>query len=126
MSDPATVNETATLVNKAIKAAMDGGSSAVLALIVTDVPWLGLPVIRQILAYVLSYFEGYLFTAAANAATSIVIDLQVEHEASKTKDAFQGVVDAVKSGDQQAIEKSSSALDDAFSSLIHSDGSASP
>lgn len=126
MSEPTPINQTATVINSAIKAAIDGGSRAVEAAIITDVPWLGLPVVKQLLEYALGFFENYLYTNAANAATSIVIDLQTSQEKSATKAAFQGVIDAVQTGDQGVIQKASDALDNAFAKLIHSDGSATP
>lgn len=126
MSDPTTVNKLATVVNDAIKVAMDGGEVAAEAAMVADLPWLGLPVIRTILSWFLGIVEGYFYSNAAKTATKIVIDLQVSSEVSKTNSYFQKAQDAVKSGDKNAIDVASKNLDAAFAALIHYDGSASP
>ncbi len=126
MSAPTTTNTLAGMVNSAISEAMSLGTDAVEAAIIADVPVLGYPGLKQILEWGLSLVEGYFYSQAANAATKLVIDLQVGSEISTVNLAFTNAQQAVASGDPQAIQKASSDLDTAFGNLVHSDGSASP
>lgn len=123
---PTTSNTLAGIVNGAIKAGLDGGTTTIEAVIIADVPWLGLPVVKQILEYFLGFVEKYFYTGAANAATKLVIDMQVDSEISATNAAFANVQAALASGDTSAIQKASTDLDAAFASIIHYDGSSSP
>lgn len=124
MSDPTTTNTLASIVNQAIKTAMNEGESAAESAIIADVPWLGLPGIKQLLELGLNFVEGYLYADAAATATKIVIDLQIDTEVTDTQTAFTIAQTAIQSGDQSAIDQASKNLDAAFSGLIHSDGSA--
>lgn len=127
MSDPATINQLATTINGVLKDLITGGGASVVeASLITQYPFLGLPIIRQLFEWVVGLVAGDIYEQAAMAATKIVIDVQVDLEVSKTSDAFKSLQMAIASGDPGAIQKASSDLNDAYSSLIHSDGSASP
>lgn len=124
-ASPATTNQTASVINAVLKNIIEGaGLDVIEATLIAEVPWLGWPVIKQIMELILNKAADLLYTQAANAATKIVIDVQVNVEQSKVLNAFQNLQMAIASGDQNAISKASSDLDDAYGSLIHSDGSA--
>lgn len=125
MSTPSTTNQAATVVNNILQNIIEGsGVSVVEAAILIDVPWLGLPIIKQVFEYFLNFVASYIYVDAANTATKIVIDIQVNAEESVVISNFQELQQAIASGDQNAISKASSDLDSAYGSIIHSDGSA--
>lgn len=125
MSDPTTTNKTASVVNQILKGIIEGtGVPMIEAAVIADQPWLGLPFIKQIFEFILNQVASKFYVAAANAATMIVIDCQVNLEKSAVYNAFQSLQMAVASGDQAAITKASNDLDSAYGALIHSDGSA--
>lgn len=125
MSDPTTVNQTATVVNDVIKAIIEGaGVTEVEAIAVAEAPWLALPFVHWIFMLGLNWVAKYFYTSAANAATKIVIDVQVNIEKSKVLNSFQELQQAIASGDNDAIALASKDLSSAYGSLIHSDGAA--
>lgn len=124
-AEPTTTDQVASAVNDVLKSIIEGaGVTAVEVSVIADVPWLGLPVIKQIFEYFLNLVASYFYVDAANAATKLVIDVQVNLEESKVLNSFQELQQAVASGDQNAIAKASGDLDSAYGSIIHSDGSA--
>lgn len=127
MSDPTTVNKTASVVNEILKDIIEGsGVKAIEASVIADVPWLGLPFIKQIFEFILNKVATLIYQAAAEAATKIIIDVQVNMEESSVLSSFQNLQMAIASGDQNAIKIASDDLDKAYGSLIHSDGAAPP
>lgn len=122
---PTTVNTIAGAVNKAINAAMSVEESAVEALIIADIPFLGLPGFKQVLEMAVNWLGSYIYVDAAAVATSIVVDLQVSVEVTATQTAYAAAQAAIASGDQNAIQTASTNLDAAFASIIHFDGSSS-
>lgn len=127
MSAPATVNQTASVVNEVLKQLIEGaGQDVVEAYVIVQVPWLGWPIFRWILELILSEASALIYTQAANAATKIVIDVQVNLEKSTVISSFQNLQMAIASGDQGAIKIASQDIDNSYAALIHSDGSASP
>lgn len=121
---PVTVNPVATIVNQAISAAMSGGELAVQAAITAEVPFLGLPIISTIFGWFLGRVESYFYVDAANAATKLIIDIQVNAEESAATKAFNDVQTAIAGGDQNAINTASAALDSAYGDIIGYDGAA--
>lgn len=113
------------MVNSAISDALTLGEGVVEAAIIADLPILGYPGFKQLLELILGWVEGYFLTQASDAATKIVIDIQVNAEESTVTQAFKGAQQAIQSGDANAITQASQNLDSAFGSIIHSDGSAS-
>lgn len=127
MSDPTTTNEAARVVNEALNKLIEGaGVDAAEAALIADFPWLGIPVVKQILEWALNKIASYFYVAAANAATSIVIDVQTNVEASTALVAYQNLQMAIASGDQNAVKKASDDLSTAYGNLIHSGGWSSP
>lgn len=125
MADPTTTNATASAVNDILKTIIEGaGQGAIEAAAIADFPWLGLPIIKQLFELVLSKITGLIYQDAANAATKIVIDVQVNVEKSQVLNAFQTLQMAIASGDKNAIQQASTDLDNCYGSLIHFGGSA--
>lgn len=124
MSDPTTTNTLATVVNSALEAALTGGESAAEAALILDQPWLGLPIVKQLLEWLLDKIEAPIYANAAAVATKLIIDLQVNSETSAANTAFQNAQSAIATGDPGEISKAQTDLDNAFASLGHYDGSA--
>ena len=112
------------MVNDALKAAMTSGEVAAEAVLIADQPWLGLPIVKQLLEWLLDQMTGVLYGQAADAATKIIIDLQVGEETSAVNSAFSAAQAAIASGDANAITTAQANLSSAFGGLINSDGSA--
>lgn len=123
---PTTTNASATLINKIIAALANTGVQAVEALIIVDVPFLGLPGIKQIWEYLFGWVASYFIKAAQNGATFLVIDLQVGSEEASLSVALKNLIVAEKTGDPNAIKIAIQAYADAQSALIHDNGSAPP
>jgi hypothetical protein len=124
-SSPTTTNQAASVVNDVLKAIIEGaGVPEVEAAILLQAPWLGLPFIKQFFEWGLNWVASYFYVSAANAATKIVIDVQVNMEQSNVIQSFQNLQMAIASGDQKAIEQASLDLDKSYGALIHSDGAA--
>lgn len=127
MSDPTTQNQVASTVNSVLKTIIEGaGTTALENALIVEFPWLGLPVIKQIFEFILNKVSAIIYQDAAEAATKLIIDLQVNGEESSVGNAFKNLQMALASGDQNAINQTSKELDQAYASLIHSDGSSSP
>lgn len=124
MADPTPVNKTANTINTGIKITGDTLVNVVEALIISDVPFLGMPVINQLFNALINWLSGYIIRAAETGATFAVIDLQVDHEVSQMAKVTTGVIAAEKTGDADAIKAAIKAYADAHSALIHDDGSA--
>jgi len=127
MADPTTTNQVASVINQILKALIeDTGEGVAETALIAQYPWLGLPFIKQIFEFILSKVSAFFYQAAANLATTIVVDVQTNLEASNANQAFQNLTMAVASGDQAAIQKASDDLSMAYGSLIHYDGAAPP
>lgn len=126
MADPTTVNQAATIVNQVIYGAIRVEDDALEAATIAEVPWLGLPIVKQIFEFVLHNLSDRIYREAAMAATKLVVDYQVNREESSVVNDFDNLQMAIASGDEVAIHKASTNLDNSYGSLIHSDGSATP
>ena len=126
MGEPTTTNKTATTVDTIIKA----GESAIVQvaenLIIADLPWMNIPVWKQIWEGILSWFATYLAKAAETGATFAVIDVQVGGEESAMSQALSELVAAEKTGDQNAIQSAIKNYQLAQSALVNDNGSATP
>ncbi len=127
MSDPTLDNKAAGIVNQILKELIDGaGETMVETALLAQFPFLGLPFVKQIFEWVLNKVSTAVYTNAAEAATKIIIDIQVNGEESTVLNSFQNLQMAIASGDANAIEIASSDLSKSYASIIHYDGSASP
>jgi hypothetical protein len=123
-STPSTTNKLATLVNALIAGLDKSILGVVYAAIIADVPWLGLPGIKQIWTWLFSWIASYFTVAAENGATFLIIDLQTGAEQTKLSAAMKQLIAAEQSGDPNAIKAAIQAYANANSALIHDDGSA--
>lgn len=125
MSDqPTTTNTTANNVNTGISVAGNTIVNLVEGMITADVPWLGLPGIKQIWEGLFNWIAGYFIKAAQTGATFTVIDVQVGQEQTAMSKALAALLAAEKIGDPNAIKQAIKDYAAAQSSLIHDDGSA--
>jgi hypothetical protein len=123
---PKTENGLANAINEGI--VLGGGAVVQIAesLIIADVPFLGLPIIRQLWQAVLGFIAGYIEKALETGATFAVIDTQTAIEESNLSTALQNLIAAEKKGDPVELQAAIQAYAQAQSSLVHSDGSATP
>lgn len=122
---PSTTNQTATLADKAIHALIfDVAVKAAEAAIIAEAPFMANPVLNFVDDEVLKYVAGKIYTALALGVTFNIIDAQTSAEAKAASDAAAVLKDALKGGSQDAIDKASDNFKNAFSHLVHFDGSA--
>lgn len=126
MSDPTTTNSTATMADNIISATASTLEKVTEDMIIADVPLLATPIIKQLWEGLFNWIMGYASRAAQTGATFAVIDTQVNSEQSGMSSALAALVAAEKSGDANAIQKAIQAYQAAQSSLINSNGSATP
>lgn len=131
MSDPTTVNKTASIVAGILEQLASGAEDVVIAMILADTAEVvAIPVIGQlwtaIVKLAVNRLGQYFYVNTANIATKIIIDIQVSGEASSANEAFQNLQMAVASGDKNAIKTASDDMDKAYGDLVHDDGSFSP
>lgn len=127
MSDsaPNTENQAASIVNGILADIISGaGESVIEAEALAAAPWLALPFVKQIFEFILDKIAALIYEQAADAATKLIIDLQINAEESSASVTFANLQMALASGDATAIKKASEDLDDAYGRLIHYDGSA--
>lgn len=119
---PPPVNKAADAVNAIIKNANSQGIKFVEALIIAEIPILGLPVLKWILGFLLSWIDGYISKAEQTGATFMIIDTQVTLQKTAVTKALAALLVAQKLGDPDAIKKAIKAYADANSALVHYDG----
>lgn len=102
------------------------GVQVVQDLLTADFPWLGWPVIKNILGLGLGWLDGYLSKAEQSGATFFVIDTQISGEESEIKKALKALLAAKKSGDPNAIKNALAQYQKAQSALANYDGAAPP
>ncbi len=113
-------------MNQVIYGGIRVADDALETALIADQPWLGLPIIKQIFEFILHNLSDKIYRQAAMAATKLIVDYQVNREEASVVNTFDNLQMAIASGDQDAINKASKDLDDAYGSLIHSDGAAPP
>jgi hypothetical protein len=124
MSTPTTTNVPATNADNAIKTVGNDIVDAVEAAIISDVPALALPVIKQIWEAFFTWISGYFIRAAETGATFIIIDHEVSGEETSLSEALKALIAAEKTGDQSAIQTAIENYAKAQSALINDNGSA--
>lgn len=124
MSNPTTTNSTASTVDSALSNIGNTGVATVEAMILSDVPWLGFPGLKQIWEALFGWIAGYFIKAAENGAAFVIMDLQIDNEKSRISTALAAIVVAEKSGDKNAIQIAIRNYAAAQSALVHDDGSA--
>lgn len=126
MTTPTTDNQTASIIDSIISGAENGLVKMVEGMAIADVPWLGLPIIKQIWEALLCWIAGYFSKAAQTLATFTVIDAQVSNEQTGLSQALQNLINAEKSGNAAAIQIAIQAYANAQSALANDNGSATP
>jgi hypothetical protein len=127
VTGPSTTNQLASIVNSVLKNLIEGaGGGALETVLIAQYPWLGLPFVKQLFEFILEKATGLIYQNAAEAATKVIIDAQVNVEEGAANAAFQNLQLAVASGDPEAIAQASADLDSNYRKLINFDGSASP
>lgn len=124
---PTTTNQSATDADKVIHALIfDVAVKAAEAEIITAVPLMGLPVIKQIDEAVLKFVAGKIYEKLSLGATFAIIDTQTNIEAAATNAAVTMLKTAIQGGAQSDIDQATDAFKAAFGKLVHLDGSARP
>ncbi len=126
MSDPTTDNKTADLLSQILKELETGGVDAAEIALIAAYPWLGWPIIKQLLEFILTQAADLIYRQAAIATTKLVIDIQVKMEESSVITSFQNLQMAIAGGDPNVIKTASADLSAAYGAIIHSDGWSTP
>lgn len=121
--NPTTENSAAGIANTVIKVGETGIVAVAESLAITAVPWLGLPVIKQLWEGIFNFIADKFEKAAATGATFLVIDVQVGNEETQMSKELAAVIAAEKSGDANAIKIAIANYANAQSALVHDDGS---
>jgi hypothetical protein len=124
MTSPTTTNAPATNTDNTIKTVGDDIIQIVEDAILSDVPALGFPVLKQIWEALFTWISGYFIRAAETGATFIIIDHEVSGEETSLSQALQALIAAEKTGDQNAIKTAIENYAKAQSALINDNGSA--
>ena len=126
MANPPIVNKAATIGDDIISGASSAGAQAIIILATADVPWLGLPVIKNLFSYIVGWICTYVSRSIQAGVTFAIIDAQVSSEHSDLSAAMDNLLAAEKSGDLNAIQKAIDQYATAHKALVASDGSAKP
>lgn len=123
---PTTVNEAATIANKILRTCVDGFIIVVDSALMTQAPWLKLPIVSQIYHFILNKLGDKLYEFFGTGTTFLIIDFQTVQEKNNYMVAIALLQEAQKSGDSDAIIKARKEAVDALGKLIRWDGSANP
>lgn len=123
---PTTVNEAATIANKILRTCVDGFIIVVDSALMTQAPWLKLPIVSQIYHFILNKLGDKLYEFFGTGTTFLIIDFQTVQEKNNYMVAIALLREAEKSGDPNAINEAREKAKQAMASLIHWDGSANP
>lgn len=94
--------------------------------IIAQVAFLGWPIIKNILEWVLGFIGGFIYANLADFATLQIIDFQTGSERTAYANAEAKLRQAHLSGDQNALDQATAEFKKTLASLIHFDGSATP
>jgi hypothetical protein len=103
----------------------DVAVSAAESAVIAEVPFLGLPVVKQIFGAALNYFAGIVYTYLAQAATIQIITLQTDAEKNAYAKAELELRTAHLTGNQDAINKATDDFKKALTNIVHFDGATS-
>jgi hypothetical protein len=126
MSAPTTTNSAATIFDSLIKGAETSIIGLTYNAIIAAVPWLGLPVIKQVWTGIFAFIADYFTRQAELGATFAVIDTQVNEEELTFNQALAALKAAQTSGDPNAISVAEKNFINAATALGSYDGSATP
>lgn len=120
------INTTAAQLDKFLKGMEGVASPAIQALVISLVPELGLPIVKQIVDGVEAITENYITKQVELGATFIVIDVQTTEEISSLSQAQKEILLAEISGNPAAIAEAEQDYANAESALVKDDGGAQP
>lgn len=127
MAGPSEINSTAATVDQVLNDVIMGVAvDLVEKAIITEVPWLGLPVIKQAMDLIFRYVAGKVSVSLQELATQGIIEIQVKKEVDSFQKAYLGLQTAVSGGKQDEIDQARTDVDAAFRSLVSWDGVAIP
>lgn len=116
-------NPVADKINTVIAAGNSAGVTLVQSLLTADVPFLGWPIVRNVVSLVLGWLDSYLSKAEQTGVSFFVIDTQIS---SEEKALVAAVAQAEQAKDPAAIAAARKAYADANSALVRYDGDAPP
>lgn len=125
-NQPVPQNTAATQANKLLKSLENVLVPIAEAAIITAVPELGIPVVKQISQAIEVALADKLTKLAETGVTFLVIDVQTANENLNMHTAVALLARAVQSGDPNAIAKAKAQFDEAQDALASDDGSATP
>lgn len=82
------------------------------------VPWLGIPVVSQIVSYIAMKLAEFLYDELAMAISFAVIDFKTEKQAEAHKEASQELKSALESQDEVKINEAKQKFKDSLRDLI--------
>ena len=118
-----TTNKIGSITAKTVEEAISGSESAVETIAITAVPWLGLPVLKQLWEGLLDWIFKQLGNTLGLLAGYVVIDIEEYAALVRAARTLQQLDAARTTGDKGAIQKASDAADAAAASIIHYYGS---
>jgi hypothetical protein len=124
---PSTENKAAKTTDQIIHFAIyEVAINAAETAIITQVPFLGLPIIKPITHALLNYIGGFFYEALARFTVVTIIDIQTAAERAAYIRAEGALRAAQLSGDKNVIDNATIEFKKALGSLIHFDGSYTP
>lgn len=124
---PTTTNQTATDADKVIHGLIfDVAVQAAEAEIISAVPLMGAPVIKQIDEEILKLVAEKIYQKLALGVNFVIIDSQTGAEAASANAAREELKKAINGGDADAISQATKDFMASFGKLVHADGSATP
>ena len=120
------VNKAAQTANSIIKGIEQVVEPLIQAAIITAVPELGLPVIKQITGEIEKIIEDKLTVCLETGADFIIIDMQTSGENNTLVSARAAYIKALQSNDPNTIAVARRTYDEAQSAVAQDDGSSKP
>jgi len=121
---PVPVNNPVSEINGVIQSSIyDLGVNALYASLITQQPWLGFPIIRDILKAALAYCAGKLYKILSESATITIINIQTDEELQKYNAASSELAVAISSGGDLSAAQLN--FEQALAGIVHFDGIAS-
>jgi hypothetical protein len=118
----APVKDVITAINNAIEDIIfDVALSALKTFAVTELPWLGLPLINPLFNLLVNWIGGYFYTFLSQIADLEVVTIQTTIEATNYTQAIAALQAAYTSGDPTSIATSTTSVKSALAALIHFD-----
>lgn len=118
-----TVNSTAQLIDTTVVDLGQKGIALAETALLAQFPWLGFWGLKQIWESIFEYFSNQLLDFLGTFAGYVVIDIQKYIDLKEAASALIALNAAKQTGDQNAISKASSDVDEAVAPILHYVGS---